>query len=647
MRSGQIVALCLATLLHTAYANGQCGFPESYPDISLLETFQTENEFPEGYEVLYQCSPGFKQTNGTAKSICEDGKWTAVQMTCERIRCKPPENMTNGMFSISSGIFYGDKIYASCFKGYMLVGRSYRQCLANGVLDGINPQCIREDCDKPPTVENAVPRSQFLDQTVFASGSKLYYECVLGYVRAQGTYTITCTESSWSSPTLVCKRKECGSPPQLYNGDFEVTEGIEFGATIIAKCNEGYTLLGPNLKTCAANGQWEGGDPYCEVVKCEEPPEIKNGQITNPPIGSVTFGTVITYRCLRGSLIGNPSIVCNISGEYSPSPPKCTEGISCPNVIVDNSKKIQGFGPKYYYGNTITFECNHGYRINGSRTVTCGSENQWSPLPTCQRIICANVPNLENGRKKSEHSPPYSFKNTIYFTCEGGYRLIGSHFITCNENDEWSSELPTCKRIVCPDVKDLENGKKTPRHDSPYYFNDVISFACDAGYRMAGRQTITCNENEEWSSELPTCERIICPDVVVKNGNKISGHGAPYYINDNLNFICNIGYTMMGSNTITCQEDGHWSSEPPSCMVFSCGTPDILHNGKISVDRVNNAIEIAYAVCDKGYYLQRGGIQVCLASGWSEYSAECIRDDSYENRFLYGWIAGFICGLAI
>uniref|UniRef100_A0A8C4SUT0 Complement component receptor 1-like protein n=1 Tax=Erpetoichthys calabaricus TaxID=27687 RepID=A0A8C4SUT0_ERPCA len=484
---------------------------------------------------------------------------------------------------------------------------------------------ILGDCGKPPSVENAVPRSQFLDQTVFANGSKpLYYECVPGYRRAQGTFRITCTESNWSSPTLVCVRKDCGSPPQLYNGDFDVTEGIEFGATILAKCNEGYTLLGPKSILCAANEQWEGGDPYCEVVKCEEPPKIKNGQITNLPIGSVTFGTVITYQCLRGSLIGNASIVCDISGEYSSLPPNCTEGISCPNVILDNSIKTQGFGPIYNYGDTITFACNNDYRINGSKTVICGSDNQWSPLPTCQRIICANVPNLENGRKKSDNGPPYNFKDTIYFTCEGGYRLIGSHSITCNENDEWSSELPTCKRIVCPDVKDLENGKKTPRPDSPYYFNGIISFACDAGYRLVGKQTITCNENEEWSSELPTCERIICPDVVVKNGSKICGHGAPYYMNDILHFICNTGYTMMGSNTITCQEDGHWSSEPPSCMVFSCGTPDILHNGKIIGYRVYNTIQIAYAVCDKGYYLQRGGIQECLASGWSEYSAVCV-----------------------
>uniref|UniRef100_A0A8C4SVM9 Sushi domain-containing protein n=1 Tax=Erpetoichthys calabaricus TaxID=27687 RepID=A0A8C4SVM9_ERPCA len=69
---------------NVSFILGQCGFPESYPDISLLEKFQTENEFPEGHEVLYQCSPGFQQTNGTANSICKDGKWTAVQVTCER-----------------------------------------------------------------------------------------------------------------------------------------------------------------------------------------------------------------------------------------------------------------------------------------------------------------------------------------------------------------------------------------------------------------------------------------------------------------------------------------------------------------------------------------------------------------------------------
>ena len=53
------------------------------------------------------------------------------------------------------------------------------------------------------------------------------------------------------------------------NGRVTFTPGvvatIETGLGAVANytCNEGYDLVGDTLRTCEANGQWDGGEPTC------------------------------------------------------------------------------------------------------------------------------------------------------------------------------------------------------------------------------------------------------------------------------------------------------------------------------------------------------------------------------------------------
>ena len=53
------------------------------------------------------------------------------------------------------------------------------------------------------------------------------------------------------------------------NGQVTFTPGVvmtlETGLGAVANytCNEGYDLVGDTLRTCEANGQWDGGDPMC------------------------------------------------------------------------------------------------------------------------------------------------------------------------------------------------------------------------------------------------------------------------------------------------------------------------------------------------------------------------------------------------
>ncbi|MGH0158632.1 UNVERIFIED_CONTAM: hypothetical protein FKN15_035925 [Acipenser sinensis] len=219
----------------------------------------------------------------------------------------------------------------------------------------------------------------------FVEGFTIDYKCQSGYVRKAGSPRITCTSSQWSHLTLVCERRSCGSPGEILNGRFYTDEGVRFGDKAYAVCDEGFQMVGNGVRICHAAG-WDGAFPICEIVTCADPPEIVNGEITNPPQGTVTFGTIITYKCNEGILVGNRELVCTKYGNYSSAPPACKDHKGCPLVQVENGLKVAGFGPDYNYGDFITFACDSGYILHGTDTVTCGINEIWEPeLPTCQK----------------------------------------------------------------------------------------------------------------------------------------------------------------------------------------------------------------------------------------------------------------------
>uniref|UniRef100_A0A674JUL5 Sushi domain-containing protein n=1 Tax=Terrapene triunguis TaxID=2587831 RepID=A0A674JUL5_9SAUR len=128
----------------------------------------------------------------------------------------------------------------------------------------------------------------------------------------------------------------------------------------------------------------------CCSIPCRPPPDITNGSHTGQSEQQFLYGSAVTYKCDQGfSLIGEATIHCtmknNVDGEWSGPAPEC-KVVRCPEPEVKNGKKQSGFGPDYSYGNTVIFECDSGYTLNGSSSVKCEANNSWVPsLPTCLR----------------------------------------------------------------------------------------------------------------------------------------------------------------------------------------------------------------------------------------------------------------------
>ena len=56
---------------------------------------------------------------------------------------------------------------------------------------------------------------------------------------------------------------------------------------------------------------------------------------------------------------------------------------------------------------------------------------------------------------------------------------------------------------LCPEVKYFEHGKTKGYNNQ---IGSVVQFICDDGYERQGNQFVMCQQNGEWSADIPTCK---------------------------------------------------------------------------------------------------------------------------------------------
>lgn len=101
-------------------------------------------------------------------------------------------------------------------------------------------------------------------------------------------------------------------------------------------------------------------------------------------------------------------------------------------------------------------------------------------------------------------------EQTAFVKCSEGFQMTGSPFVFCLRTSKWElSKLPSCKVVKCNPLKALANGRMTLTKTS---FNGQARFACDHGFTLIGSDAITCTANGNWSNEVPFCKsKFECP----------------------------------------------------------------------------------------------------------------------------------------
>ena len=134
---------------------------------------------------------------------------------------------------------------------------------------------------------------------------------------------------------------------------------------------------------------------------------------------------------------------------------------------------------------------------------------------------------------------------------------------------------------------------------------DRASYTCNSGYELVGQSTRTCQSNGQWSGDAPTCTQIVCRNLSNPPNGRVS-LSIGVFIGSRATYTCNRGYSLVGDSTRVCQNDGTWTGRAPIIDNTAGGT--------------------AVYTCNSGYTLVGRDTRTCQEDGsWSGTAPICRR----------------------
>lgn len=149
---------------------------------------------------------------------------------------------------------------------------------------------------------------------------------------------------------------------------------------------------------------------------------------------------------------------------------------------------------------------------------------------------------------------------------------------------------------------------------------DNVKYTCDVGFTLTGTLTITCDVNATWSDVPPTCTIVDCgyPDPP-ENGNVTCDSGTTF--DQVAVYTCNTGYYMTGFSSRRCFETGSWGGLDPFCTPYDCGIPPAPENGDVDVTSGTTYGQTAMFSCWDGFALVGADSSTCNELGqWGSVS---------------------------
>ncbi|XP_059839979.1 CUB and sushi domain-containing protein 3 [Hypanus sabinus] len=637
------------------------GYPDSYPNFQtcawsiivekgynitlFFEFFQTEKEFDEleVFDGPNSHSPLLNSFSGDYSSpfnVTSSGhqlflRWSADHGTNKkgfRIRyvafyCSTPESPPHGIILSQTGGQLNSVVRWACEPGYRLIGNSTAICRKSPygfyTWNVPVPACQAISCGAPKASANGG-----VFATDYSVGTRVSYFCNDGYRFSSKEHSsATCQQDGmWSNQNHPprCNVITCPSISSftLEHGSWRIVNGsnYEFKTKIVFACDPGYYRLGPTTITCLANGTWSWGRAR---PRCQI---ISCGELGHPPNGKkigtqTTFGATAILTCDLGYiLVGSIVRECLASGLWSGTETKCLAGhCGVPDPIVNG----QVVGENYGYRDTVVYQCNPGFRLIGSSVRICQQDHNWSgQLPICVSISCGHPGNPVYGKTSGNG---FNLNDVVTFSCNTGYVMDGSAKAQCQTNRQWSQSIPTCRVVNCSDPGIPANSIRESKIEyGNFTFGSMVYYDCNSGYFLFGSSVLTCQSNGYWDKPLPQCTLVDCghpgiPPNAILTGDKFT-FGAT------IHYSCAGKRMLIGSATRTCQKNGHWSGSMPHCSgdtVGKCGDPGIPAHGsrEKSEFRVKGVVRVS---CLTGYILHGSAERVCLSnSTWSGKQPEC------------------------
>uniref|UniRef100_A0A8C8ZYX4 Complement C3d receptor 2 n=1 Tax=Prolemur simus TaxID=1328070 RepID=A0A8C8ZYX4_PROSS len=527
--------------------------------------------------------------------------WAVVAPGVLGISCGPPPPIKNGWLSqYSEPIALGTVVRYTCWNSFRLIGEKNIFCITKdqvkAIWDKAAPVCEYYNknsvCSRPSIPGGYISKDS---RPPYKHGGSVTFACKTNFTM-KGNKTVWCqTNAKWGpTPLPICESDfplECSPLPAIPNGHHtgENVGPIAPGLSVTYSCEPGYLLLGEKIIRCLSSGAWSAVAPTCKEAQCKPPGRLLNGQMEMPP--SFRVGVTVNFSCNEGyRLQGQASSRCVIAGEQAvwTKMPECKEIFCPPPPPIVNGRHTGSSSGNVPYGRTVTYTCDPDpeegvkFILIGKNVIHCTTDSQktgtWSgPAPHCElstSAIHCPPPQILRGKMLSAQKDQYTYNDTVVFACLSGFTLKGSEQSRCNAQGMWEPSAPVCEK-ECQAPPEILNGQKEDRHMVHFDPGTSIKYSCDIGYVLVGEESIHCTHEGVWKPTAPKCKEAECKPA----GKKLFTKPQNQFIRPHVNPFCKEGYRLGESVYEPCEDKIPWFMEIRVCNEITCPPPPVIHHG--------------------------------------------------------------------
>ncbi|KAL1769692.1 E-selectin [Sigmodon hispidus] len=349
----------------------------------------------------------------------------------------------------------------------------------------------------------------------------------------------------------------------------------------IRKVNDVWIWVGTHKPLTEEAKNWAPGEPN-NKQKNEDCVEIyikrrsDSGMWNDERCDKKKLALCYTASCTPASCSGHGECVETINNytcKCHPGflGPNCEQVVECEALTqpTNGTRKCSSNFGSFPWNTTCTFDCDKGYRRVGVQNLQCTSSGIWdNEQPSCKAVTCDAIPQPQHGSVNCTNSTAreFAFKSSCSFTCVQSFMLEGAAHVECNEEGQWTPQIPVCKAVKCDAVPQPQNGLMECVHAATgnFTYKSTCAFQCKRGFKLHGSAQLECTSQGQWTQEVPSCQAVQCSSLDIPGKMNMSCNGT-MGSGTVCEFTCPDGWMLNGSAALTCGVTGHWSGMLPTC----------------------------------------------------------------------------------
>ncbi|XP_073499023.1 complement factor H-like isoform X2 [Phyllobates terribilis] len=477
-----------------------------------------EETFPPGSTANYSCHPGYSPL-GRIKRACIGGKWLEFSKgRCRKKSCGHPGEIPFGTFELKNGyeFVFGAEVEYSCEEGYQMMSKhNTRLCAADGWTNFI-PHCEARLC--PPVMDDSVRVITSVTDDEFSMGSVVNFKCKNPKHTLRGPSQIYCTaDGSWNVDPPTCKESCIIQETDMRKNNIHLKNNQGFhvkdNEDVHFQCSYGYNILDPvKLTIQCNNGVLEY--PTCQkIVKkpCGRPPQVLNGEITEPVNNTYDSDSSVTYKCQQYFTAHGETVIQCQDGIWG-EPPVCLAMKPCgrpPQILY--GKITEPVNNTYDSGSSVTYKCQQYFAAFGQEMIQCQDgiwdlQDQQMQVPKKAAFSvmksCDRPPQIPNGDISTTVKDTYESGSSVIYKCQKFFTIQGKKKIQC-QNGIWDQPPFCLVKKPCGRPPQILDGEITTTINDNYESGSSVTYKCQKYFIVNGHKAIKCQDGK-WGHP-PVC----------------------------------------------------------------------------------------------------------------------------------------------